>query len=73
MIFVVIVIIVASVCIIWALGIALAFIIKDNDYLKIAGDSQNDTFKDLRTTIETQNKYIAKLETELRSKSTGEP
>lgn len=67
-----IIIIIASVCVIGALGVALAFVIKDNDYLKTAGDSQNDTFKDLRTTIEAQNKHISKLETELRSNNTDE-
>jgi hypothetical protein len=50
------------VCVVGILGVALAFMIKDNDYLRTSSNSQSDTFKDLRTTIETQSKLIAKLE-----------
>jgi hypothetical protein len=54
-----------------ALALALAFVIKDNDYLKTASDSQGITFEALNKTIETQSKYIARLEEATRSLSGG--
>jgi hypothetical protein len=68
MIFAVVTIIVL-VCVAGTLGITAVFLAKDNDYLKTASDSQSATFRDLRETIEIQNKLIVKLEAELGSKN----
>lgn len=54
------------VCVVGILGIALAFFIKDNDFLKSASDSQSMTFTSLRDANEIQAKYIVKLENELK-------